>query len=126
MDTYKTIFEIIILPLLGILTSYLVAYIKAKRDSYVATMENETYAKYINMLVDTVTACVVATNQTYVETLKKQGKFDLEAQKIAFEKTKDAVLDLLNIEAKEYLLAVVDDLDAYINNQIEVAVNLNK
>ena len=78
------------------------------------------------MLVDTVTACVVATNQTYVETLKKQGKFDLEAQKIAFEKTKDAVLDLLNVEAKEYLLAVEDDLDAYINNQIEVAVNLNK
>ena len=126
MDTYKTIFEIIILPLLGILTSYLVAYIKAKRDSYIVTIENETYAKYINMLVDTVTACVVATNQTYVETLKKQGKFDLEAQKIAFEKTKDAVLDLLNVEAKEYLLAVVDDLDAYINNQIEVAVNLNK
>ena len=36
------------------------------------------------MLSETITKCVVATNQTYVETLKKQGKFDKEAQKIAF------------------------------------------
>jgi len=28
------------------------------------------------MAVDTVTMCVVATNQTYVESLKKQGSFD--------------------------------------------------
>jgi len=29
------------------------------------------------MLADTVTKCVIATNQTYVETLKKEGRFDL-------------------------------------------------
>jgi hypothetical protein len=36
------------------------------------------------MLNRTITECVIATNQTYVETLKQQGKFDEEAQKIAF------------------------------------------
>jgi hypothetical protein len=36
------------------------------------------------MLTDTITKCVIATNQTYVETLKKEGKFDLEAQEVAF------------------------------------------
>ena len=40
--------------------------------------------KYLKMLSETITKCVIATNQTYVETLKKQGKFDEEAQKIAF------------------------------------------
>jgi hypothetical protein len=50
-------------------------------------MDNELADKYVQMLTDTITACVIATNQTYVEPLKKQGKFDAEAQKHAFELT---------------------------------------
>ena len=41
--------------------------------------DNELSKKYIQMLSETITKCVIATNQTYVETLKKQGKFDVEA-----------------------------------------------
>ena len=37
------------------------------------------------MLSQTITDCVLATNQTYVDTLKAQGSFDAEAQKIAFD-----------------------------------------
>ena len=78
------------------------------------------------MLTNTISQCVIATNQTYVEALKKEGKFDLEAQKIAFNKTKTSVLQLLNNEAKVYLTTAIGDLDSYINNTIEAAVNLNK
>ena len=78
------------------------------------------------MLTNTISQCVIATNQTYVESLKKEGKFDLEAQKIAFNKTKTSVLQLLSAEAKIYLTTVVGDLDSYIDNIIEAEVNLNK
>ena len=78
------------------------------------------------MLMNTISQCVIETNQTYIEALKKESKFDLEAQKIAFEKTKTSILQLLSDEAKVYLTTVIGDLDSYIDNIIEAEVNLNK
>jgi hypothetical protein len=47
-------------------------------------MDDETAKKYTSMLFETIRDCVSATTQTYVEGLKKQGKFDEAAQKVAF------------------------------------------
>jgi len=78
------------------------------------------------MLQDTITKCVLATQQTYVEALKKEGKFDLEAQKAAFKQTYDAVLNLLDEEAQIYLENIMPDLTLYITNAIESQIYENK
>ena len=88
---WNLIFELIIIPLSGILVGFLVKYLKIKSDDICAKIENDNVQKYLNMLNNTISQCVIATNQTYVEALKKEGKFDLEAQKIAFNKTKTSV-----------------------------------
>ena len=126
MEIYTMIFEIIILPLLGALVSFLIAYLQAKRDECLTKIDNETSAKYLNMLHSTIQSCVVATNQTYVEALKKEGSFDAEAQRKAFEQTKNAVLAILGAEVQLYLVEVVGDLNAYIDTYIETAVNYAK
>jgi hypothetical protein len=113
------IIEVCIIPLLGLLTGYLIDYIKTKTNS--AKLD-----KYVDMLNDTITECVLATKQTYVEALKKNGNFDETAQKEAFEKTKQAVMDILNADAKEYLTTIYGDLNAYVNQKIESEVNLTK
>lgn len=118
--------EVCLVPILGILTTALVKFINSKIGELSARTDNELLQKYIKMANDTICNCVIATNQTYVETLKAQGKFDLEAQKAAFEMTKNAVLELLTDEAKSYLNAAYGDLMAYIQVQIEAEVNLNK
>lgn len=123
---WNLIFELIIIPLAGILVGFLVKYLKIKSDDICAKIENDNLQKYLNMLNNTISQCVIATNQTYVEALKKEGKFDLEAQKIAFDKTKTSILQLLSQEAKVYLTTAIGDLDSYINNIIEAEVNLNK
>lgn len=128
-STLQMISEIInvcIIPLLGVLVTYLVKYINSKSKELETQVNNDIAKKYINMLTSTITSCVIATNQTYVESLKKQGKFDVEAQKTAFSMTLAAVQDLLSAEAKEYLSEIYGDLDAYITTQIEAAVNKNK
>ena len=128
-STLQMISEIInvcVIPLLGVLVTYLVKYINSKSKELETQVNNDIAKKYINMLTSTITSCVIATNQTYVESLKKQGKFDVEAQKTAFSMTLAAVQDLLSAEAKEYLSEVYGDLDAYITTQIEAAVNKNK
>lgn len=126
LSLLSEIFQVCILPLLGVLTAYLVKYIETKSNELIAKTDNELSQKYLSMLSETITACVIATNQTYVESLKKQGKFDMEAQKKAFSMTLDSVLMVLNDEAKEYLTAVYGDLNTYITRQIEATVNQKK
>ena len=120
------IFELCIVPLLGILTMYLVQFIRMKSQEITDKTENELADKYIQMLTDTITACIIATNQTYVDALKKQGKFDREAQKYAFDLTFNAVMAVLSDEAKHYLASVYGDLTAYITTRIEAEVNISK
>lgn len=120
------IFEVCVIPLLGVLTVYIVKFIQKKTEELNSKNENELMNKYLTMLSDTIIDCVVATNQTYVESLKKQGKFDMDAQKIAFEMTYNAVINVLSNEAKDYLTSIYGDLSAYITNMIEAEVNRNK
>lgn len=129
----SSIFEVCIIPLLGILTAYAVAFLKAKKEEILVGIEanksqeeKELASKYLNMVEETVVSCVLATNQTYVDSLKAEGKFDAEAQKIAFNKTLEAVLAILTEDAKEYLTHIFGDLNVFLSNLIESQVKINK
>lgn len=78
------------------------------------------------MVEDTITKCVIATNQTYVEALKNKDLFDAEAQKTAFNMTFEAVKTLLSNEAIAYLTSMSGDVDKYLTTLIEAEANKNK
>lgn len=120
------IFEICIIPLLGILTKMLVDFLKTKSQETKQKTNNVIAKKYIDTLTDTITSCVIATNQTYVETLKKKGEFTKEAQKEAFTKTYESVISILSTDCKIYLENAFGDLQTYITTQIEAIVQENK
>lgn len=120
------IFEVCVIPLLGILTAYIIKWINAKSNELRNKTDNELADKYIAMLTDTIAACVSATTQTYVDSLKASGKFDKEAQKEAFNMTYQAVIGILTNEAKEYLASAVGDLQVYVTNKIEAEVKAQK
>lgn len=125
-EVLQEIFYVCIIPLLGVLTGYLVQFLKAKGAQIAGNTDSTLAAKYIKMLTDTVCTCVVATNQTYVEALKKEGKFDAAAQKKAFQMTYNTVLGILSEDAKEYLTNLYGDLDTFLTNKIEEQVKSNK
>ena len=125
-NVVKQIFELVVFPLLGIGTTYLIVLINTKIKELKKKSDNDLEKKYLDMLNNTITDCVLATNQTYVNELKKQGKFDMDAQKIAFQKTYENVMALLTDEAKKYLTEALGDLQTYVNNKIEAEVLLNK
>jgi hypothetical protein len=126
LELLYDILEVCIIPLLGILTAYVVKYINVKSAEIQDKVENDTADKYIAMLADTISACVMATNQTYVEALKKQNAFTAEAQKEAFNLTFNAVMAVLTDDAKKYLSEAYGDLTTYITNKIEAEVNISK
>ena len=126
MELLAQIMEVVVIPLLGILTAYVVKVVNTKLAETAANRKNELEKKYLDMLSDTISDCVIATTQTYVDSLKKQGKFDADAQKEAFNQTYEAVMCILSEEAKEYLNEAIGDLNLYITQKIEAEVNVNK
>ena len=120
------IFELCVVPILAVLTGYLVQWIKAKTAEATEKNQKDVFDKYITMLGETITKCVSATNQTYVDALKQAGSFDAEAQKHAFEMTLNAVMNVLGKDAIEYLTAIYGDLTGYLTTLIEAEVKAQK
>ena len=98
-ELIANIFQVCIIPLLGVLTTFFVKWVNAKSAEIKTNIDDAVLNKYMNMLTKTISDCVIATNQTYVDSLKSQGKFDGEAQRKAFELTQNAVMEILSVEA---------------------------
>lgn len=120
------IMEVCVIPLLGVLTKYLVDFLNAKKNELQAKTKSQVAQKYTDMIYQTVTSCVVATNQTYVNSLKASGSFDEKAQMEAFDKTMTAVLAVLGEDAKAYIKEATGDLNIYLTQLIEAEVNKHR
>lgn len=112
--------------LLSALFAYLIVYINKKKQALLENSNNEIEKKYIEKISKTITDCVIATNQTFVETLKKENAFTKEAQEEAFQKTITNVMSILNEDCIEYLESITSDITVYLRNKIEAEVNKNK
>ena len=126
LELLYRILEVCLIPILGVLTAFVVKWLKAKEEEILNKVDSDVADKYISMVAQTITDCVIATNQTYVEALKKDNAFSADAQKAAFQMTYDAVMAVLTDDAKDYIVAIYGDLSAYITTKIEAEVNLNK
>ena len=120
------IFDLCIVPLLMVLSAYFVQLVKVKTQELALKTETTYDDKYMTMIDSTIANCVAATNQTYVESLKGKNAFDAEAQKVAFEKTLNAVLAVLTEDAKDYISTISGDLNTYLTQKIEAQVNISK
>ena len=118
--------ELVLVPLISSAVLYLIAWLKTKKQELVEKIKDEKTKTYLESLDKIVDDCVLATNQTYVASLKASGTFDEEAQKQAFQKTYDAVVAVITDEAQKYLSESVKDLQAYIITKIEAQVGRNR
>lgn len=88
--------------------------------------ENEHVKDLIDRASDTVIDCVLTVNQVYVEALKKEGKFDKDAQAEAFVMCTNYILNRLNEETIAAINNVYGDLDNWIKTTVEANVVLAK
>jgi predicted RNA-binding protein associated with RNAse of E/G family len=126
MNVLEQVFELVVYPVLSLAGVYLTYYIGVKIQEIKQKTNDETARKYLDMLDITIQNAVLATTQTYVDSLKKQGKFDAEAQKEAFRLTYDAVMKVITADAVKYITSAIGDLEIYITNKIEADVKLSK
>ena len=120
------LFQVVLVPavpvLLKILYNFVVAYTAEKSEK----IENEKVRGYVNDAVKAVMTAVTSTFQTYVDSLKKQGKFDEEAQKIAFNTARDTALLLLTQDMRDAVTTVYGDFDTWLSKTIEQLALANK
>lgn len=96
----------------------------------VTWLQNKTINGYVDFILskaeDDLTKAINTTTQTFVNELKKEGKFDKEAQKEAFEKSKLAFLQTISKETLETLKDTKGDYEKWIENFIENAIENKK
>lgn len=89
-------------------------------------LKNEKAAKYLAVATDIVLNAVRSVFQTYVESLKAQGKFDAHSQTVALQRAKDIALKQFTDDTKEYIQTNYGDIDEWLTTQIESTINLLK
>lgn len=125
-ELLMTLIQAVIIPAIPILVTFLVKLLKAKAEQATIKINNELVQQYLQEAVDSVLQAVTFTSQTYVDNLKKQGKFDTEAQKIAFTTAKEVALQLLTEDAKKMIGDLYGDLMVWLDTKIEQTVKEQK
>ena len=106
----------IAVPVIVALLGFLVYYLCKK---IAGSTENEFIKSLMDEIKDRVNDAVVFVNQTYVNALKKEGKFDLDAQKQAFNTAYQTIIETLSAEALDYIEAISGDSNKFLEVLIE-------
>lgn len=125
-DFLALIWKYLFIPIIIYVANYAVAFFKAKINDIAEKADNENAKKIIEEANEIVSTCVLATTQTYVDALKKQDKFDADAQKQALKITSEAVFRFMSDEMKGYIEASYGDVEKYIASLIEAKIAQSK
>ena len=109
----------VILPLISFAGTKLIAYLNAK-------VKDENAKLHLTSATTIVTNAVLTVFQTYVDSLKKSGSFDANAQVIALNKAKDIALSQMTQAVKDFITKNFGDIDNWLTIQIESSINLIK
>lgn len=119
LNILSVVVTAIILPLISMVGGKLINWLSAK-------IKNEKAGNLIGTATEIVINAVKSVFQTYVDSLKKEGKFDKESQLIALNKAKDVAISQMTEEVKEFIRDNYGDLDSWLNTQIEATIDTLK
>ena len=116
----------ILIPLLITIITICICTITSKVATNAAESAPSKYSEIIYALENIVNKAVITTNQTFVNELKKQGKFDKKAMEEAYNKTFNSIVASLSQSFFEYIDKETIDIDTLLKNMIETSVDWNK
>jgi len=96
-------------------TTVLIAFLNSK-------IKDRNIAMWSTAITKIVMSAVQSVFQTYVDALKKQGKFTAEEQKIANEKALSIIKSQLTDELQVYIKDNFGDMETYLKEQIEAMI----
>lgn len=88
--------------------------------------QNETVDVYLQRAYNMLENIVITTSETYVKSLKAEGKFNIEEQQKAFLMTKESFEKVVGEEVKSAIKSTVADYDAWVESTVEAIIAKNK
>lgn len=107
-----TIISVIVTGLAGWITTLVTTWINSK-------IKDKKLAAHAQAVYEIVAGAVQAVFQSFVDVLKKEGKFDEEKQREAKEKAMAIIKSQLSDELRKYIVDNFGDLEEYLKNMIE-------
>lgn len=124
MDEFVALFwscvGIVMTGLMTWATTTLVAWLNSK-------IKDKKLAQYSTDITNIILSAVQSIMQTYVDALKKQGKFDQEAANEAKQKCIKIINTQLSAELTNYIATTFGDVESYIESRVEAMIyNIKK
>ena len=119
INIISVIVTAVIIPVITLVGGKLVSWLNAK-------INNEKANAMLTAATNAVVNAVRSVLQTYVDTLKANGKFDESSQKIALIKAKKLALESMNDEVQKYIGTTYGNIDTWITTMIEATLNAIK
>ena len=118
--------QAVLIAAIPVITAHLCTFLKTARDGAKQHTSDDTARRWLEDAFNAVITAVKCTNQTYVDTLKKNGTFTLENQREAFQKSYDTALSIMTQEVKDFIQSAYGDLNKWLTAQIEAQVKSEK
>ncbi len=119
LNILSVLVSAVVLPLISLIGAKLVSWLSSKTKNEKAS----TIIKEANDIVINAVKCVL---QTYVDSLKKEGKFDEASQFLALSKAKEKALEQMSEETKKFINKNYGDLDTWLTTTIEATISTLK
>lgn len=116
----------ILIPLSITIITICICTMTSKIAKSAAESAPSKYSEMIYALENIISKAVITTNQTFVNELKRQGKFDKEAMQEAYRRTYESTIASLSQSLFEYIDKEDIDINVLLENLIETNVKWGK
>ena len=90
------------------------------------SIKNDNLKHLVNRGEEFVKKSVAMVQQTFVDSLKKEGKFDKDAQQEAFRMAYETWMEMASEEVKDAILEQTGNIDTWLNTMIEAQIYTEK
>lgn len=125
-EVMNLIETLVLAPLIIAISSFLIALIRQQTSKIEEKIKDEKAKMMLEIAENVISQAVATVSQTYVDGLKKDGIFDIDAQKKAFEMSKDKIYKLLTTDTLQAVQNNYGDVDEWIVTKIEETINKSK
>ena len=128
-EMLNNVLYVVLTAILPIVATYSIDLIKAKiKESNVIeeATKNEDMSNLVKDALSDVMDAVRYVNQTFVDSLKKSGKFDEEAWNKAFNLAYTEAMNSISDGAKKAINEMYGSFESWLELKIEASVNMAK
>lgn len=125
-DIIITVVTLFAMATISVIVKMVVDYINNEIDVKQQSITNEKINSLIDKVQDIVSDVVLSLNQTTVDVLKKEKKFDSEAKAKVKEEARNTISNYLNGEMVDAVIQNYGDLEGYIDMLIESTLYYTK